>query len=115
MRLIALVIPITHSAVISGVRSEESTTVPASGIFSQNIVAPEDHQDHRRQHLSRHLGRSGDLAGVVEQPDAEDDRRSEHHAERLGGALEDPVQTLATWSATIIATRKARNIASPPP
>ena len=92
MRLIAFVMPITQRAVIKGVRSEESTTVPARGIFSQNIVAPEEDEQHCREHLARHLGRSGDLTGIVEQPYAEDDRGAEHDAERFGGALEDPVQ-----------------------
>ncbi len=92
MRLIAFVMPITQRAVINGVRSEESTTVPARGIFSQNIVAPEEHEEHCREHLACHLGRGGDLTGIVEQPYAEDDRGAEHDTERFGGTLEDPVQ-----------------------
>jgi len=87
--------------------------VPARGIFSQNIVAPRN-TGTSPPALARHLRRSGDLTGVVEQPYTEDDRRAEHDAERLGGTLEDPVQA-PTWLATIIAARKARNIARPPP
>ena len=40
MRLMAFVMPMTQSAVSKGVTSGESRTVPASGILSQNIVAP---------------------------------------------------------------------------
>jgi len=87
--------------------------VPARGIFSRNI---------RGARNTRHIAAStwpatfagAEITGVVEQPYTEDDRRAEHDAERLGGPWKIPFR-LPTWLATIIAARKARNIARPPP
>ena len=92
MRLIAFVMPITHKAVIKRgeVRGEHHRS--GEGDLQPEHRGAEKHEQHRREHLARHFRRSGDLAGVVEQPYTQDDRSSERDTQGLGGALEDRVQ-----------------------
>ena len=93
MRLIAWLIPSSHSTVISGLESSDRMIDPSierQPEREHRDAEPDQHEpgDDRAGHLRRR----GDLRDVVEQADGEDRRRREQHAERLGVVGEQRVE-----------------------
>ena len=66
-RLTALAMPTTHSTVITGIRSADSTTVvPAKGSRKNSMLMPKRYSTVPGQDLAGHLGRRRHLPEVVD-------------------------------------------------
>ena len=114
MRLTALVMAMTHSAVMRGMMPGVSTTNPAKGTLNSYMVTPRKYKMLAARTWPGHLGRGRHVPHVVDQAHGEDGPGGQHHAQRLGGVGEDRAQGRHAAAASM-ATRKPRNMAAPPP
>ena len=95
MRLIAWVMPSSHSTVTSGcqIRREDDRPVVERQPEREHHDTELD-EDQACHHHPGHLGRRRDVTDVVDEADHEDDRRGDEYADRLGVALEQHVERI---------------------
>ena len=118
MRFTAFVISTTHSAVTSGARSGDSTTVSVwnrlNGMRKKNIETPNHHEQARREHLAGELRGRRHVDEVVERADDEHHARAEQQADRLGVVDEHLVELRASATRRPSPRGSPTNIAAPP-